>query len=147
MEKIEQALSFAFRPFLQWDRLRHPYAGWLRVALGVLLPFVFWSHDAVFLIFWLVALFSHPWWFPAYIEIPENMPLMTRLVDAWQGWIENAGTQDKTQLFLPGFALLLPLLWFAWDHNLFWTVYFFAVGAIYKGLFIYRLTQKEGNAQ
>ncbi len=141
MEKIIDFASTAFQPFLQWERLRHPLAGWVRLALGLLLLPVTWSHEGLLLLMTVMALISHGWWFPPYIEVtaPEDTPLMTRLVDAVQSWMEKASAEEKILAFFLPLLALPALLAALWSHNLFWSVYFTLGIAGYKALFLHRL--------
>ena len=139
---MEQFKAFFLQSFRQWERLRHPYAGWLRIGLGVLLPFIVWSHSALLIVLWLTAFVSHPWWFPQHVEVTEDMPFMTRLTDAVQAWLERATPLEKAQLFLPGFALAWPLLCALWQHHFFWSLYFVAAVAAYKTICVYCLLEK-----
>lgn len=137
MDKMSDFLKCAACPFLQWDRLRHPYAGWLRVALGMLLPFIIWSHDWLLISLWVVAVSSHPYWFPAYTAATEgdNPHLFTKLVDAWKRWLEKTPREEKLFFYFPGVVLALPLLCFLWKNDLAWSLYFFAAAIGYKVMF------------
>lgn len=143
MEKVSDFLKCAACPFLQWDRLRHPYAGWLRVALGLLFPFIVWSHDWLLISLLVVAVFSHPYWFPAYTGSEDKPHFFTKLVDAWKAWLEKTPREEKIFFYFPGIVLVLPLLCFLWKNDFIWSLYFFAAAAGYKVLFARKLLNSQ----
>lgn len=132
-----------FTPFLQWDRLRHPYAGWARLALGILLPFIIWSHNWLLIGMWVIAVLSHPYWFPPYVDAGEDTPIFTRLVDAWQRWLEDSAPHEKLFAFFPALIMFLPFISSLWAHGLFWSIYFFLMIVGYKIIFSLRLLLKK----
>lgn len=140
---FEKAARTILTPLTQWERLRHPHAGWARVALGLSFPFVIWSHNIVLILIWLAAVIGHIHLIGPYVESGKNTPLMTRLTDAFQNWFENASKIDKILLFGPGAVLILPLVIKLWSHNLMASLYFFAALAGFKVLFLYRLMMSE----
>lgn len=125
-------------PITDWERLRHPYAGWARVALGIASPFIIWSHDWLSITLMIVAMLACPYWFPKLKKEPtdKKMLIMIQLVDAWKSWWEKASDMDKIVLFIPGIALAIPFVAFTWGHNIFWTTYFFIMIAGYELSFI-----------
>jgi|GEM_PF-2170702 len=138
----DKALDFIrtiFTPFSQWERMRHPYAGWTRIALALSFPFVIWSHSLLMIGLYIAAVIVHPLWFSPYVSADEDEPFLTRLVDAVERWMDNASREDKIVAFFPGFILMLPLVAALWSHFFFWSLYFFAALIAYKILFLHRI--------
>lgn len=143
MEQISNVIRTTLAPLMQWERLRHPYASWARIALGLSIPFIVWSHDWLLICLLVVAIFSHPFWFPPYVQAGDETPFMTRLIDRWQEWLEKTPTKDKLVHFFPGIVLLMPLLWFLWANSLFWSAYFVLAAIAYKTMFCWWIMQDE----
>lgn len=122
------------RSFTDWDRLRNPNAGWARVALGLLAPFIIWSHDWMLIILYIGAICSHHYWFMPITKHKkgEKPHIFSRMVDAWLEWLKTASRTEKTMLYVPGIALALPLICFFWTHQLAWGLYFFVAAIMYK---------------
>lgn len=136
VETVCAACGSVFSPFLQWDRLRHPWAGWARLGMGLLFPFVVWSHDWLLIALLVMAAFSHPYWFPPCVDAGEDRHCLTKIVDAWQKWSGSATAKEKIMTFFPALVLFIPLVSMLWAHELFWGLYFFAAVVAYKLLFI-----------
>ena len=136
-----------FAPLLQWERLRNPLAGWARVGLGVMFPFIIWSHDWLLIGLWAIALFSHPYWFPACVDAGDDRHFLTKLVDVLQGRMEKTPAEVKFYEFLPGAFLFIPLVGFLWAHHLFWGIYFLLAVIIMKASFLKRLLQENDDAE
>lgn len=142
MNHPNEMIGYLLQPFSQWDRVRNPLAGWTRVAMGMTAPFVIWSHEWLLIALLVVAVFSHPYWFPSYAVAGKDAPLMTRLVDAWQGWLGRSSPQEKMLLFYPGAILVLPLLVFLWKNSV-WGIYFFLAAVGYKLLVARKILETD----
>jgi len=147
LKSVGAICSTVFSPFWQWDRLRHPWAGWTRVALGVLFPFIIWSHDFLLIGLLAIAVFSHPYWFPSCVDADDDSHFFTKLIDGWQKWMEATSLEDKFYAFFPGLILFIPLIGFLWAQDLFWSIYFLAVTVAYKVLFIQYCILQENKTQ
>lgn len=139
--------SALLKPAVMWERHRNPLSGWTRVALGLCLPFVVWSHDWLLITLFLIALVTNPYWFPPIKPGNKNLDIMTRLVDAERWWLTRyASRLDIALLFVPALALAIPMLYFLWIHHLFWGAFFFLTIAAYKTLFSLRVLELAGEA-
>ena len=145
MTSLNDVFSKVTGLFFQWDRLRHPYAGWVRLALALTLPFVIWSHNILLIILWPLAFFSHSFWFPPYVEASEDVSVMTKLTDRAHKWMDESSRAQKTIIFIPGLFLFLPLVCFLWKQSLFWSLYFFIAVAANKYV-VYNYVLRDNTA-
>ena len=135
-----------FAPFLQWERLRHPLAGWTRLVLVLLFPFIVWSHDWLLIGLLVMAVFSHPYWFPPYVDAGEDTHLLTQAVDLFQKWVEETPSAEKFRAFLPCTVLFFPLVGALWAHLAFWSMYFLVAVIGLKVFFFVRLFKENSGA-
>ena len=143
INSICSACSTIFTPLLQWERLRHPWAGWVRLGLCLLFPFIVWSHDWLLIGLLLMAVFSHAYWFPPCVDAGEDAHLLTQMVDRLQKWVENTPAAERFYTLLPALLLFIPLVGSLWAHNVFWIIYFLMTTAGLKVLFFVRLFQEN----
>lgn len=122
LEQAQHATEAVAKSFSEWDRMRNPYAGWARVGIGLITPFILWSNSIILTLLLVAAILTHPYWFPPY-KGPAN-DIMTRLIDSWRHWQIKAKRDEKLMLYIPGTALALPFIVFTWNHQLFWTLFF-----------------------
>lgn len=145
-DSISSACRTVFAPFLQWERLRHPWAGWARLVLAILFPFIIWSHNWLLIGLLFMAFFSHPYWFPVCVDAGEDRHVFTEMADYAQKWMKETDARDKFLAIFPGVVLFIPLIAALWNHSVFWTIYFLAALAVTKGMFLFRLFGERGNA-
>ena len=143
--------SALLKPAVMWERHRNPLSGWTRVVLGLISPFIIWSHDWLMISLFIVAILTNPYWFPPVKKGNKNLDIMTRLVDAERWWLTKKATRlDMALLFLPAVAIALPAIHFLWVHSLFWGSFFFITGAVYKTVFSMRvieLAEEDGKTK
>lgn len=130
LEQAQHAKDAVAKSFSEWDRLRNPYAGWARVGIGLVSPFIFWSNSIILTLLLIVAVITHPYWFPPY-KGPAN-DVMTKLIDAWQSWLKMAKQEEKLLLYIPGAALAIPFVVFTWNHYTFWALFFLGFIVAFK---------------
>ena len=147
IDSICSTCSKIFAPFFQWERLRSPLAGWARIGLAVILPFIIWSHDWLLVGLWAMAFFSHPYWFPVCVDAGEDRHFLTKIVDALQGWMEKTPAAVKFYEFFPCTFLFIPLVGSFWAHHLFWGIYFLLAVIMQKGFFLKQLLQENDDAE
>lgn len=143
---VNMTCNSVFARLLQWERLRHPLAGWARLIMLLLFPVVIWSHDWLLIGFLLVALLSHPYWFPAYVEAGDDIHILTQMVDIVQKWAEETSPSGKLRAMLPGVVLFIPFVCALWAHSAFWTMYFLAALLGLNALFFARIFQEDGDS-
>ena len=143
IDKAYDCVADLTKPLMQWDRLRNPKAIWAGIALGVLFPFVVWTHDWLMIVLVTVAVFSYQYWFPPYIEAGDDESYMTRLMDASQKWMEDTSRQTKTLIFVPYMGLVAPMIWALWINSILWSLYFVGFIVAYKTLFGYIMMHPE----
>jgi hypothetical protein len=129
----------ALNPLSQWDRMRHPGAGWARIALAAALPFVLWSQSVLLVILFIAAVLAHPSFFPPFIDASPGLPLMTRLTDAVHDWLKRTDWEDRVAVLFPNIVLVPPMVMTLWNHNLFWGFYFYLAAVICKVMIAARL--------
>ena len=134
-EQAHTAMEKVSKPFKEWERMRNPWAGWTRVGLGLISPFVLWSNSFILLILFVAAIFTHPYWFPPFKEDRPHPDVMTKLLDHFQMWMKTTTQEERLLVYIPGFAIALPYCWFMWTHNLFWGLFFLGTGTAFKVLF------------
>lgn len=130
LEQAQHASEAVAKSFSEWDRMRNPYAGWARVGIGLITPFILWSNSIILTLLLVAAVLTHPYWFPPY-KGPAN-DIMTKLIDAWRSWQTKAKRDEKLMLYIPGTALALPFIVFTWNHQLFWTLFFLGFIVAFK---------------
>jgi hypothetical protein len=109
----------------QWQRIRHPWAGGVRVALLAALPFVIWSHNPLASVIWIAAALFHPALFPAYVVAGSEAPILTRLTDTAEHWYEMTAPKERKLDIFPCAVMVLPAFCSLWLHILFWGMYFY----------------------
>ena len=134
-EKGQVAIETVSKPFKEWERMRNPWAGWVRVGLGLISPFVLWSNSILLLLLFVGAVFTHPYWFPPYKDTPPHPDVMTRLIDRFQIWTKTTTREERFLFYIPGFAIGFPYICFMWGQSLFWGLFFLGAGTMYKVLF------------
>jgi hypothetical protein len=134
-EKSQTAIKTVSKPFKEWERLRNPWAGWTRVGLGLISPFVLWIHNPLILILFVAAIFTHPYWFPPFKEKQPHPDTMTKLTDRFQAWLKTTSQEERLLIFIPGVAIAVPYVFFMWTNSLFWGLFFLGTGTSYKVLF------------
>ena len=144
---VEEFVHDVKTSFTQWERLRNPLAGWVRVALVITLPFLLWTHNVPLLILWVAAAIIHPHFIPVYVVAGKEAPLFTRLTDAAHKWYEDTPPRERWMDIFPCAVLALPMLWALWSQLAFWAVYFYAAAVISKALFLYRLLQQKNHGE
>ncbi len=85
----------------KWEKIRHPWAGVMRVILVLTLPIALWSHNALEVITWIIVALIHPGFFPAYVVAGKDAPILTRLADAVQQWHDLTPPNERTMDILP----------------------------------------------
>ena len=131
--------------FTQWERLRNPIAGWIRIGLIVTLPLILWAHDAPLLIVWVIVGIVHPLFTPVYVVAGDEAPLLTRMTDAVHKWYDNTDMEERLADIFPCAVLVLPMIWAIWLHIFFWALYFYVAAIVSKLLFIQSLMHKQGD--
>jgi len=122
----------------QWERIRHPWAGVVRVVLVVTLPFVLWSHSPLEIIPWIVIALFHSALFPVYVVAGKEAPILTRLTDVVEHWYEMTVPDERKMDIFPCAVMALPLFCSLWLHILFWGAYFHLAALACIGIFLHR---------
>lgn len=135
-DSISSTCKAIFAYFLQWERLRHPWAGWTRLTLLLLFPFIIWSHNWLLIGLLVMAFFSHPYWFPVCVDAGEDRHLFTEITDFIHNWMITTSPRDKFFAIMPAVALFIPLVGALWQHSVLWTVYFLTALVLTKGILV-----------
>ena len=122
----------------QWERIRHPWAGVVRVALLATLPFVIWSHNPLESIIWVAVALFHPALFPAYVVAGKDAPILTRLTDTVEHWYEMTVPKERKLDVFPCAVMVLPAFCSLWLHILFWGMYFYLAAIGCAAIFFHR---------
>jgi hypothetical protein len=131
--------------FTQWQRLRNPIAGYIRIGLILTLPIFLWTHDMPLLIVWIGVGILHPMFIPVYVVAGNEAPLLTRMADAVEKWYETNDAEQRLADIFPCAVMILPAIWSIWLHIFFWAVYFYVAAIFSKYLFIHSLMHKQGD--
>jgi hypothetical protein len=112
MTSLNEMLS----PESLWERLRNPLSGWCRVALALILPFVIWSHSPLLIVLIVLALASHPFWFPP-LKGEGTGDIMTRAIDGSREWLRTAGLYEKSMVYYAASVLFASSLILLWERH------------------------------
>jgi hypothetical protein len=110
------AKSQMLSPNSLWERLRNPLSGWARVTLILILPFVIWTHNPLLIVLMLLALASHPFWFPP-VRGSANNDIMTRAVDGTREWLRTASLYERTLIYYCGIVMFGTSVVLLWDRH------------------------------
>lgn len=131
---------------LPWEKLRNPQILLAEIPLTIAFPVILWTHDVFFLILWAVLLLAHPWFFADHVESAKDGSRYTKIVDAFRDWCGEADLVRGLLLYIPLFALFVPLVIVLWGNLLVWSIYFFVAIAAFKAVFSVYLLQNQDDS-
>jgi hypothetical protein len=109
--------SQLLNPDSVWERLRNPMSGWTRVALGLALPFIIWTHNPLLIILMTLAILSHPFWFPPAKKDADPNDFMVRSIDSTREWMRVATLYEKSVIYYASAVMFGGSVALLWVHH------------------------------